>query len=676
MTNEGLGHLIFPFTIVPPLVTKSRERLVDQTSHAHMACDTCRKRRKRCDEQRPKCGSCQRLNVPCIYQEPKLTKKDNTLMLILRTLDSITLKIDHVLSSEKTADVAVSSNDLALSANSGISLQDIPRSLKSFQVPARQATAIQNLLAWPAVQSLLECDGVNLSRWHGHYQGTESWLKAISADFPKMAIDQPMEISYSEHGILVLMENRSISLNRIYVESLCAAYFRTFHCTFPILDLHDFYNDLLPRICSQSFGEAHEGSALVLLVLALGSLAQEGATGSPINDETGRETGIRGGTVLQPPGHMFLTEARRRLGFAMTSWNLNNLQCFILLAVYYSQVSRNLEFWRIAIFACTICKSLVKTIHHWNTAESDQTVRCFWICCFFEGGLSGEMGLEVAGISALEDSVPLPLFISGFRDQATKSDDELFIEYHFLAQITLRTLMNRVRKSTQETKGNLFQMAEQGRGQSDSVAKELSRQLYDWRAHLPSAIAWADQPMDDIAMSSSDPNNHREASTPLDPALAGMIDFRTILDASLRSRYKYAEYIIWRPYIFRVLHSPQDPAWHDVECCGKAFEACTLWPLTFAIFHSQRRLVPHIYEYTHTFFGILILMHVCSFNQFLGPLLHSMPAAFAPEVSIGLYLSWIRDMKVVHPVARWCWQLLKIVYKDHELVKELDGGCV
>lgn len=73
-------------------------------------------------------------------------------------------------------------------------------------------------------------------------------------------------------------------------------------------------------------------------------------------------------------------------------------------------------------------------------------------------------------------------------------------------------------------------------------------------------------------MSNFHANDLRDATTPLDPALTGMLDFKTILNASLRTRYKYAEYIIWRPYIFRVLHSPQDPTWNDIEYCRKAFK--------------------------------------------------------------------------------------------------------
>lgn len=114
-----------------------------------------------------------------------------------------------------------------------------------------------------------------------------------------------------------------------------------------------------------------------------------------------------------------------------------------------------------------------------------------------------------------------------------------------------------------------------------------------------------------------------------------------------------------------------------------------MWPLAFSAFRLQRRLVPHLYEYTHTwvmghsnrvesnvliidprFFGILILLHTCSLNSILGPLIQNSPVAYEIETSIGLYIDWIRDMKVVHPVAKWAWHLVKVIYKDHVLVQE------
>lgn len=41
------------------------------------------------------------------------------------------------------------------------------------------------------------------------------------------------------------------------------------------------------------------------------------------------------------------------------------------------------------------------------------------------------------------------------------------------------------------------------------------------------------------------------------------------------------------------------------------------------------------------------------------------------ERSKGYMLRWMRDMQVMHPVARWCWQLLKVIYQEHPQVKDL-----
>jgi len=31
-------------------------------------------------------------------------------------------------------------------------------------------------------------------------------------------------------------------------------------------------------------------------------------------------------------------------------------------------------------------------------------------------------------------------------------------------------------------------------------------------------------------------------------------------------------------------------------------------------------------------------------------------------------IAWLRETKVVHPVAWWCWQILQYVYKDNEVM--------
>lgn len=131
-------------------------------------------------------------------------------------------------------------------------------------------------------------------------------------------------------------------------------------------------------------------------------------------------------------------------------------------------------------------------------------------------------------------------------------------------------------------KGNLFHENDQEVPAPQSVVQELTRQLHNWRAHLPLVIAWDDQSTDDTAMSNSDREVYREATASLDPVLNGILDFRPVLNAALRTRYKYTEYIIWRPYIYTVLHSPLDSAKHDLECCRKAFKVGPQYSLTCA----------------------------------------------------------------------------------------------
>ena len=195
------------------------------------------------------------------------------------------------------------------------------------------ATKVDQVLAWPAVQVLLQCDSLNLSHWGGKKMSAEKWLIDISKEFgAHLPVSRYIDIVYSDDAILDLDTLGTITLNRRYVESICSIYFRTFHCTYPILDRSHFYSTLLPQVCSNSFSGNDSSSALVLMILALGTLAWEGAMGPRIVDETGRETGIRGGSAKNPPGLVFLNQAIARLGVALTQWNTENLMCYILCA--------------------------------------------------------------------------------------------------------------------------------------------------------------------------------------------------------------------------------------------------------------------------------------------------------------------------------------------------------
>ncbi|RDW73178.1 hypothetical protein BP6252_07085 [Coleophoma cylindrospora] len=676
--------------------------------------------------------------------ELSLCRKDNTLGLILDTLNSLNVKVDRVLhpasphstgqnfatrsslrldprlsSANETADFSsrpsgghtehqLFSLEIDDTLNSEISYtpSDTSLGIPSFQVPQRQTTEVHKLLQWPAVQNLLQSEGVDVSRWQGDSKGTEGWLIEVTKAFGYgLPLDRPIDILYADGAELDLDTEGSITLNKEYVEGLCEAYFQSFHCMYPILDRKLFYVETLPRVLRQSFSEAQEGSSLVLLVLALGSITEGSLTSTPILD-SGRDTGIRGGTPERPPGLVFLNEAKRRFGISLTNWSLVNLETCILCSMYYSQISRNMVRHQITegdlrklTFISGVLENVTSELYHvpescekiwllsrynsvsqWRTAQSDRISRCYWMCTILEGGLTGELGLELPGITAIQDSVPLPIFLSDETALKDKTDNDFFIEYHFLAQITLRSLINRARNSSREMQGTLLQERAQWPVARATVIEELSTQLENWRLHLPALISFTEEDLHDSEAIVAD------ALTQVNSIAMGRIDIRMTLRAILRTRYKYAQYVIWRPYIYQVLHVQRDHSLHNIESSIVALKvswaaapirnlaenqkACTMWPLTFTAFQSQRRLVPHLYEYTHTIFGILILLHACSLNPILGPIMKNSPAAYEIELSVNHYLSWIRDMKVVHPVAKWAWYLIKVIYKDHAIVQE------
>jgi hypothetical protein len=192
----------------------------------------------------------------------------------------------------------------------------------------------RKLLAWPAIRTLLQGDLLQIPTWDGENDGGEKWLTRISNDCESpMPTDEPLNFDLDSERTSQFWDTGPMRLTRNIIESLCEAFFHSFHAIYPILDRRHFYADTLPEAYSSSFDQNDGCATLVLLVLALGALAKEGASDKPILEEsTGRSTGIRGGTPQRPPGLAFWNEASRRLGGMISQYDLNMLQCFILLS--------------------------------------------------------------------------------------------------------------------------------------------------------------------------------------------------------------------------------------------------------------------------------------------------------------------------------------------------------
>jgi len=123
--------------------------------------------------------------------------------------------------------------------------------------------------------------------------------------------------------------------------------------------------------------------------------------------------------------------------------------------------------------------------------------------------------------------------------------------------------------------GNIFD--DDGDGKelltSDYVTQELLRQLKTWRQHLPLELAWDDEDLEKQAKGIVHNGEGQDTSLKYSNDVP---DMKSVLAAALQTRYKYAHYMLWRPYIYRFLHSQKPLTGYDLQCCQKALNASSI----------------------------------------------------------------------------------------------------
>ena len=120
------------------------------------------------------------------------------------------------------------------------------------------------------------------------------------------------------------------------------------------------------------------------------------------------------------------------------------------------------------------------------------------------------------------------------------------------------------------------------------MVRELSRQLESWRALLPTPLQWSDEelytPLEvqehalDPAITSRDFNevaiqSGRDiltAGSSIEPYPQSEYGSYANLEPELRTRFYYARYILYRPFVFKALHFPQLMNAQDEEYCAFA----------------------------------------------------------------------------------------------------------
>jgi len=197
-----------------------------------------------------------------------------------------------------------------------------------------------------------------------------------------------------------------------------------------------------------------------------------------------------------------------------------------------------------------------------------------------------------------------------------------------------------------------------------ALVREMARQLDVWRSVLPRQLQWLES--DTLAFPHADPTVKRPTGPFFAPDQGKIpIHHRYNLDvvaAQLRTRFYQARYMLFRPFVYKVLHFPESVIEDDRQCAALAMKSACLWPIAMAPPKDKKRLVPHHFAWTQEFVSILLLIWMTRKDAALHQICEDKVASGMLETSALLMLDWLRDLKQIDGIAEWSLQFLEPLF--------------
>ncbi|KAJ5343130.1 uncharacterized protein N7506_002954 [Penicillium brevicompactum] len=573
---------------------------------ATVACETCRLKKTRCDESRPRCGLCKSLGLEC------------SLTMIMSTLHRLETKLENIPSSilgdlqSLRSQIHTPANEaqthtLPALADEGSQLVSMLPTAGDNFTPAAAGDADDfeteesqtkpdsvgrvsisfsqhGVIEWPGARKILPQHLLAV------YQilGKNYVIELESARDPLPMFTSPFPLQAGDHWLEVLP--------LAMIRGLADAFFNVFNPFTPIMDRGFFFSFTLGTAIESTQGHRFEPPDWINVVYE------------------------------EQPGLRFFNEARRRIGFLMCDNDLQSCQFYLLSSVYYNQIPRPMDSWAMIHRAATCCLSML-TNHkvNFDEWEGDMKSRVYWNCLMNETILVQELHLPSSGLSRLEEQVPIPKFI-GFETTSYASNrfisssgvDDSYFQYHFLAQVAHRIILTRIRHS-------LYFYSDSGTFPLPAVNTELHHQLEQWRTNLPKSIQFNHSPYSAHLASShptpgtpsmhpspstsvaspaqiSSPRPRTDQNRPLSPGTA-------VTDAMLQGRYLIARFHIGRPYLYKALRIPHLLTDEDFVQVRSGLQNAMGWPVTQGIFRKMKSCIPIRFAFCSQFFGQVLLFY-------------------------------------------------------------------
>lgn len=307
-------------------------------------------------------------------------------------------------------------------------------------------------------------------------------------------------------------------LGREVTNYLVSAFFSMAHESHPVLDEAEF------RALYAGFGAdsslSNIESALCMIVLAIGAVAMSSPDAADFR--------------TNPPGMEYMQHALPTL-ISLSAWSFSYstilAQALVLASNYFAFVVRPLHSWRLIFSASTILQFKLSGLEaqqiQQTPAAYESLLRLFWSCFLLECDRLAELELPRSSLQQLTDETSLPSCDNLEPLQSTC----------YLAEISIRRLLNRIHNCLYPIRQNLFRLSSAALMTTDNftreeivamqtVCDELRRQLDLWHASIPELY----RPQ-------------------LGTAPAGHTDRQLVL----RIRYFAARHIIYRPFVLYIV---------------------------------------------------------------------------------------------------------------------------
>lgn len=218
--------------------------------------------------------------------------------------------------------------------------------------PYQHITAAHKTLLWPAVINLLRQIGSpQVEEIQNLLSKGTAWLLALEtnkraeikttsqdsggldAHPSRVSTGPPTTGDFVPHAPEVFP-----NLNEAKLRARSQAYFEICNPMVPVIDDVTYYRESMAHVLRNGFSHGDPHSLLVLGVVALGTVAEEGVRGTPLKLE-GRQSGLRGGSADQLPGREAFGAFKKRIGYVVTDTTIESVQ-ILLLQAYVSPLCR------------------------------------------------------------------------------------------------------------------------------------------------------------------------------------------------------------------------------------------------------------------------------------------------------------------------------------------------